>query len=260
MSQGSPLIPFGRGVLVTGSERGIGLEAARVFAKAGCDIVLNYPGQGDCAEREASGIMAEFGVKACALKADVAVPDQARKLVQDADSLLGGLDIVVCNAGICRFLSFLEISDEEWNAHIATNLNGSFYVSQEAAKIMVKRGSGGRIILVTSVGSFRSNATQTHYCASKGGQNLLMQGMALELAPHGIIVNAVAPGWIHTDINDASSKDPAVTGPWLSTHCPAGRLGSPSDLGSAFLLLGSRDAGYINGSTITVDGGWSAQL
>lgn len=245
---------------MTGSERGIGLEAARVFAKAGCDVVLNYPGQGDRAEREAERINGEFGVRAWSLRADVGVSSQARKLVHDADLLLGGLDIVVCNAGICRFLPFLEISDEEWDAHVDTNLNGSFSVSQEAAKIMVKRGTGGRIILVTSVGAFRSNATQTHYCASKGGLNLLMQGMALELASHGILVNAVAPGWIHTDINDVSSKDPAVTEPWLHAHCPAGRLGSPSDLGSAFLLLGSRESGYINGSTITVDGGWSAQL
>jgi L-rhamnose 1-dehydrogenase len=260
MDQGFALTPFGRRVLVTGSDRGIGLEAARVFAKSGCDVVLNYESVGDRAETEAARIIDEFGTKAWALKADVSVASQARQLVRDADSLLGGLDIVVCNAGICRFFPFLEISDAEWDAHIATNLTGSFSVAQEAAKIMLGHGTGGRIILVTSVGAFRSNATQTHYCASKGGLHLLMQGMALELGPRGILVNAVAPGWIHTDINDTPSKDPSVTTPWLEAHCPVGRLGSPSDLCSAFLVLGSREGGYINGTTITVDGGWSAQL
>jgi L-rhamnose 1-dehydrogenase len=173
---------------------------------------------------------------------------------------MGGLDIVVCNAGICRFLPFLEISDEEWLGHLGTNLSGSFYVAQESAKLMVSQNTGGRIILVTSVGAFRSNATQTHYCATKGGQHLLMQGMALELAPYGILVNAVAPGWIHTEINDGHSSNPAVTAPWLEAHCPVGRLGMPRDLDSSFLFLASRETSYINGTTITIDGGWSAQL
>jgi NAD(P)-dependent dehydrogenase (short-subunit alcohol dehydrogenase family) len=133
-------------------------------------------------------------------------------------------------------------------------------VAQEGAKIMLQQGSGGRIIFTTSVGAFRSNGTQTHYCTTKGGQNLLMQGMALELAPHGITVNAVAPGWIHTDINDGPSRDPDITGPWIRSRCAAGRLGQVEDLKGAYLLLASKEASYINGSTITVDGGWLAQL
>jgi NAD(P)-dependent dehydrogenase (short-subunit alcohol dehydrogenase family) len=260
MIQGLSLTPYGKRVLVTGSDRGIGLSAARAFAKSGCDVVLNYPDQSDRGEEESRRIIRDFGVRAWALKADLSISSQARQLVREAAVLLGGLDIVVCNAGICRFLPFLEVSDEEWLGHVGTNLNGSFYVSQEAAKLMVSQSTGGRIIMVTSVGAFRSNSTQTHYCATKGGQHLLMQGMALELAPLGILVNAVAPGWIHTEINDGNSSNPAVTGPWLDAHCPVGRLGTPQDLDSTFLLLASREASYINGATITIDGGWAAQL
>ncbi len=152
------------------------------------------------------------------------------------------------------------MSDEEWLRHLNTNLSGTFYVAQEAAKIMIAQGAGGRIIFTTSVGAFRSNGTQTHYCATKGGQNLLMQGMALELGRYGITVNAVAPGWIHTDINDAPSRDSDITGPWIKAHCAVGRLGQGEDLKGSYLLLASKEASYINGSTITVDGGWLAQL
>jgi NAD(P)-dependent dehydrogenase (short-subunit alcohol dehydrogenase family) len=250
----------GNKVLITGGDRGIGLAAAEAYAKAGCNIVLNAFGAPDKAETEARRLAEAFGVSASSFPADVGDPLAARSMTRNAAERLGGLDIVVCNAGICHFKPILELTDEEWLRHLQTNLSGTFYVAQEAAKIMVAQGTGGRIIFTTSVGAFRSNGTQTHYCATKGGQSLLMQGMALELGPHGITVNAVAPGWIHTDINDAASRDPAVFEPWLRAHCPVGRLGGGKDVQGAYLFLASREAAYINGSTITIDGGWMAQL
>jgi NAD(P)-dependent dehydrogenase (short-subunit alcohol dehydrogenase family) len=222
--------------------------------------VLNSFGAPDKAEAEARRLAESFGVSAYSLEADVGDPLAARAMTRRAAELLGGLDIVVCNAGICHFKPILEVSDEEWLRHLNTNLSGTFYVAQEAAKIMIAQGAGGRIIFTTSVGAFRSNGTQTHYCATKGGQNLLMQGMALELGRYGITVNAVAPGWIHTDINDAPSRDSDITGPWIKAHCAVGRLGQGEDLKGSYLLLASKEASYINGSTITVDGGWLAQL
>ena len=169
-------------------------------------------------------------------------------------------DIAISNAGICRFTPFLEIDDETWTRHAAVNFNGGFYVGQQAARHMARQGRGGRIVFTTSVGALRANGTQTHYCATKGGLRLLAQGMALELAPHGITVNCIAPGWIHTDINDAASRDTTAVTPWLKANCPSGRLGRPDDLKAAVLFLTSTEAGYVTGSTVTVDGGWNAQL
>ena len=125
---------------------------------------------------------------------------------------------------------------------------------------MVAAGKGGRIIFTTSIGAIRSNATQTHYCATKGGLHVLSQGMAIELGRYGITVNCIAPGWMHTDINDAESRNEAAVKPWVESHVSVGRLGKPTDMKAAVLFLASREAEYVNGATISVDGGWNAQL
>lgn len=251
---------FGTRALITGGSRGIGAAYAEALAESGCSLVLNHCGDGDNA-RQLCRRLGTISSSPChEMDADVANPHAAREMVHRAASLLGGLDIIVSNAGICRFTPFLDVTDEMWSRHIGVNLNGAFHVTQEAAKIMVAAGHGGRIVMTTSVGAFRSNATQTHYCATKGGLDLLMQGMALELGPYGITVNAIAPGWIHTDINDAQSCDTAAVSPWLKTHCPLGRLGRPGDLKAALHFLVSREASYVTGTTVSVDGGWNAQL
>lgn len=252
--------PIGKHVLVTGASRGIGLAAAEAFAEAGCDVAINSFGDAARLEAAATAIADRYRVRAFAVEADVADPSSARGMVRRAAELLGRLAIVVCNAGICDFKPFLDLSDGDWKKHVGINLDGAFYVSHEAAKILVAQGRGGRIIFTTSVGAVRSNATQSHYCATKGGLHVLMQGMALELGRLGINVNAVAPGWIHTEINHEASTTPEITDPFLKGRCALGRLGEAEDVKGAYVFLGSKESAYVNGSTITVDGGWLAQL
>ena len=250
----------GTRALVTGGSRGIGLASVEVLARAGCDVVINHFKDAAKAERECQRLHKETGRVLYHIDADVGDRTSARAMVEKAATLLGGLEILHSNAGICAFTPFMEIDDAMWQRHIDTNLSGAFYVGQTAARLMLDAGVQGRIIFTTSVGAFRSNPTQTHYCATKGGLHLLALGMALELGRHGITVNCIAPGWIHTDINDAQSRNQDAVGPWLEANCAAGRLGLPRDLQAAVLFLAGEDAAYVNGATITVDGGWNAQL
>lgn len=252
--------PHGKSVIVTGGSRGIGLAAAEAFASVGCNLAITGQKETPRLLETAAEIAAKHNVRAIGIGADVADSKAIRGAVRRAAEALGGLDIAVMNAGICEFKPIMDVTDGDWLKHVGVNFNGAFYAAQETARVMLGQGRGGRIIFTGSVGAFRSNATQTHYCATKGGMHLLMQGLALELAPHGINVNAVAPGWIHTDINDEMSREPELTAAWIKANCPVGRLGGVEDLKGAYLLLGSKEASYINGSTITVDGGWMAQL
>lgn len=249
----------GKKALVTGSSRGIGLGTATALLAEGCEVVLNSYCDTEKAEAEVQRLRG-LGYRVSHIDANVGDPIPARAMVREAAARMGGLDIVHSNAGICHFMPFLEISDAEWRLHQATNYDAGFFVGQEAAKIMVERGRGGRIIFTTSTGAFRSNQTQTHYCATKGGLHLLALGMALELGAYGITVNCLAPGWIHTDINDAASRDTAVVGPWLQWNAAIPRLGRPQDCGGTVAFLASDDAAYVTGCTIFVDGGWNAKL
>jgi NAD(P)-dependent dehydrogenase (short-subunit alcohol dehydrogenase family) len=250
----------GRRAVVTGGSRGIGLAIAEALATAGADVVLTHLGDAERARHESQRLSTAIGRRVSHVDADVGDYDAARAMIDRAAETLGGLDLCVSNAGICHFAPFLEIDRGNWERHVSTNFTGGFNVTQRAAQVMAAQGTGGRIVFTTSVGAFRSNATQTHYCATKGGLQALALGMAIELAPLGITVNCIAPGWIHTDINDAASRDTAAVKPWLEWNCPAGRLGVPRDCGGAAVFLCSKEAGYITGATITVDGGWNAKL
>lgn len=251
---------FGTRALVTGGSRGLGLAGAEALAAAGCDVVLNHFRDGEKAETECQRLSKATGRSVSHIDADVGMAASARAMVSEAIERLGGIDIVYSNAGICQFTPFLDLDDETWQHHIDVNFNAGFWVTQAAARHMVKQGTGGRILFTTSVGAFRSNPTQTHYCATKGGLHLLAMGMADELGRFGITVNCIAPGWMHTDINDSQSRDESLVKPFLASNVSVGRLGKPEDLKGAVLFLTSREAAYVNGATISVDGGWNAQL
>ncbi len=250
----------GNRVLITGGSRGIGLSYAKAFAGQGCDLVINHHDDDEKARKESRLLQEQTGVRVFDINLDVGCHGNAEKLINETIRLLGGVDIMISNAGICELTPYLDITYDSWMRHMNVNLNGPFLLTQLAAKQMIRQGAGGRIIVTTSVGAFRSNPRQTHYCATKGGLNLLAMGMALELGEYDITVNCIAPGWIHTDLNDKESRDTETITAWIDTHCAVGRLGKPRDHESAVLFLASKEADYITGSTIFVDGGWSAQL
>ena len=171
----------------------------------------------------------------------------------------GRLDIAVCNAGIEIKRPFLEVTDEEWERVIAVNLYGAFVVSQAAARQMVEQGGGGKLIYTSSVHEDIPFPGYTAYCASKGGVRMLMRNLAIELAPHRINVNNIAPGAIATPINQAVLDDPEAKEGALS-EIPWGRFGRPEEVAAVAAFLASAEADYVTGSTYYVDGGLTQQV
>lgn len=244
----------GRRALVTGAgSDGIGRAVARALAEAGADVAIHYLDQHEGAAALADEI-AVMGRHAQTFAADLGDPGAARGMVRAATEALGGLDILVCCAATLARLPFLEITDDAWDRVHKVNLHGSFAVAQEVARGMAGRGSGGRIIFISSVNQDHPTPELAHYAASKGGLRMLARSMALELAPQGITVNMVAPGTVETDINRAALADPAFRARKLSL-IPMNRVADPAEIAGAVLYLAGGTAGYVTGATITIDGG-----
>lgn len=240
--------------LVTGADSdGIGRAVALALAEAGADVALHWYRSRDKAE-ELAGLIAGMGRRTVLVEADMADPQQARVAVRMAGEALGGLDILVCNAARIQRKAFLDITDEDWTAVHAVNLHGYFACAQEAARLMVAQGRGGRIVMVSSVNQAHANPDIAHYVASKGGVMMLARAMALELAAHAITVNLVAPGTIETDINRHMLVDPEFRARKLAP-VPMRRAGTPEDVAGAVAYLASSQAAYVTGATIVVDGG-----
>ena len=244
----------GTTALVTGTDSdGIGRAIALGLAEVGADLALHWYRDEGRVEALAETIRG-MGRRAVVLQADVGIPAAARSMVREAAASLGGLAITVSNAGMIQRKALLEITDDDWDRVHAVNLRGAFAVAQESARCMIAAGAGGRIVLVSSVNQAHANPDIAHYVASKGGVMMLGRAMALELAPHGITVNLVAPGTIETDINRHMLADPAFRAQKLA-GVPLHRAGTPDDVAGAVLYLASRAAAYVTGSTVTVDGG-----
>ena len=244
----------GKRALVTGAgSDGIGRAIAEALAAEGADVAAHYYGDGTAA-LELAGKLRACGRRAVALSADLADPKEARALIRRAIDELGALDVVVCCAAVLSRVPFLDLTDAEWDRVHAVNLRGYFAVGQEAARHMVARSSGGRIIMVGSVNQATVNRGIAHYAATKGGVMQLAKAMALELAPTGVTVNLIAPGTIETDLNRQFLADPRNRRAKLGL-IPMERLGRPQDVAGAAVFLAGDSAAYVTGATIVVDGG-----
>jgi len=239
-------------VLVTGAQRGIGRAIAVRFGKAGADVAINYFDDKPAAEAAAAEIVA-MGRRATTIGADIAKPEEARRLVADAERALGPLDVLVNNAAIFPRAPFLELTEEMWDAVLDTNLKSTFVCAQEAARRMVAAKRKGVIVNISSGAPYRGSQRATAYMASKLGIVGLTRGMARELAPHGIRVNAIAPGVTNTAMPRLGNTEEGLAA--IGRNNPTGRLAEPEDIADVVVFLASEDARYVVGQLIHVNGG-----
>jgi gluconate 5-dehydrogenase len=246
----------GRVALVTGAYRGLGFAIANGLAQAGATVVLN--GRKPDALAVAAKVLTDAGLRASTRVFDVTDADAVRAGVAAIEGELGHLDILVNNAGIQRRNAFVEFKQQDWDDIIATNLTAPFLVSQAALPGMIAR-KRGKIIHIASLMSDLARPTVVPYTAAKGGVRQLTRGMAVELAPHNIQVNAIAPGYFATEMNRALI-DNVEFNAWVCKRTPAGRWGEPPEIAGLAVFLASAAANYITGQLITIDGGMSVAL
>ncbi len=239
-----------RVAIITGSSRGIGRATALVFARTGYRVVVNYNHNREQAEQVLQEIEA-LGSNGILLGADVSKAQEARDLIEKSVKEFGRVDVLVNNAGINHDQLMLRIQDEEWERVINTNLSSAFYCSRAAVKHMFKKRFG-RIINISSVVGISGNAGQTHYSAAKSGLLGLTLSIAQEYGNRGITANAVAPGFIESDMTASLSPEQRQQ---ILSGIAVGRLGKPEDVAALVLFLASDEAAYINGQVIRVDGG-----
>jgi 3-oxoacyl-[acyl-carrier protein] reductase len=238
----------GRAALVTGGSRGIGRAVCALLSRLGARVAVGYHRD----EAAAAEAVREAGGGAFALRADLADPDQARVLVDESVRRLGTLDVVVVNHGIWKHAPIESMTAEQWAETQQVNLASAWAVCQQAARHMIPRRSGAMILVASTAGQ-RGEAEYAHYAASKGGMLALTKSLAAELAPHGIRVNGVAPGWVVTDM----TRD-ALAGPGAAAalaRIPLGRAGTPEEIAGPVAFLASDLASYMYGEILAVNGG-----
>jgi 3-oxoacyl-[acyl-carrier protein] reductase len=240
--------------LVTGGSRGIGKAIVQALAKEGAKVAFVYRGSQSAADQLQQEIAAAGGT-AKAWQGDVADPATAQQIVDGVLADWGRIDILVNNAGVIRDGLFVRMEPDDWNAVLATNLNGTFNFCRAVAQQMALKQRSGRIINVSSVAADHVNAGQTNYAASKGAVNAFTRALAVELGSRSVTVNAVAPGFIETDMSEAIRAKAGET--IAKKLVPVRRLGKPEDIAGVVVFLAGPSAGYITGQVITVDGGLS---
>jgi 3-oxoacyl-[acyl-carrier protein] reductase len=240
----------GKTAVITGASRGIGKAIAIRFGKAGANLVLNYRSNDEAMDALLE-VLEKEGIKAVKAKGDVSNSDDAKELMKIAKDTFGSLDILVNNAGITKDKLIIQMKEEDFDSVIRVNLKGSYNCIKHAAKIMMKQRSG-KIVNMASVVGVTGNAGQINYSASKAGVIGMTKSAARELAARNITVNAVAPGFIETDMTkDLVEK----AGEGMLSGIPLGRLGSPEDIAEAVAFLASDAANYVTGQVLNVDGG-----
>lgn len=240
----------GKTAIITGASRGIGAEIAKRFAEAGANVVVNYSGSQQKAEAVVGAINGNGG-KAIAVKANVSDSEAVKAMVEETMSTFGTVDILVNNAGITRDNLMMRMKDDEWDDVINTNLKGVFVCTKAVTRQMMKQRSG-RIVNIASIVGVMGNAGQANYVASKAGVIGLTKTTARELASRGITANAVAPGFITTDMTDQLNEEIQKS---MMSQIPLGRFGKPEEVAKAALFLASDEASYMTGQTLHLDGG-----
>jgi len=243
----------GKVALVTGSSRGLGAGMAVALAGAGADIAL-HASEKPPSDTELS-ISSTTGRRTESLTADLEDRAAADRLVADTLSRFGRIDILVNNAGIIRRQPAAEHSDEIWDSVIEVNLSSVFRLCRAVGRHMIERGGGGKIVNIASMLSFQGGITVPSYAAAKGGISQLTKALANEWAPHGINVNAIAPGYMETD-NTVALREDAGRNQQILARIPAGRWGTPADMAGAIVFLSSNASNYLHGHILVVDGGW----
>ncbi len=238
--------------IVTGASRGIGAAAVKELAKLGFSVVINY----NRSEKKAFNVLNEIkknGGDGITFKADISKPDEVKSMISFAVQKYGKIGILVNNAGIAQQKLFTDITQEDWNRMVATNLSGTFYCCQAVLPYMIHEKQG-KIINVSSIWGTVGASCEVHYSAVKAGIIGLSKALAKEVAPSGITVNCVAPGCIMTDMltNDLSEETISV----LAEETPLGRIGTPDDVAKAVAFLAGENSDFITGQVIGVDGGF----
>ena len=241
---------MGKVALVTGAARGIGKEIALTLAKAGAAVIVNYNGSKERAEAVVKEIE-DMGGNALAYKCNVADEEESATMVKDVLTQYGKVDILVNNAGITRDNLIMRMTDADYDAVLDTNLKGAFHMIRHLSRAFIKQRSG-KIINISSVSGVMGNAGQANYAASKAGLIGLTKSVARELAGRNICVNAVAPGFIQTEMTEVLSGSVQEN---LKQMIPLGKMGSPKDVANMVLFLAGENSNYITGQVIHVDGG-----
>ena len=234
-------------ILISGGSRGIGRACVENFVKNGDSVAFIYKSNHDAARSlaETTG--------AYAICADISSPDEAKRAADEAISRLGGIDVLINNAGISQIKLFTDITDADWSAMISTNLSSAFYLTRASLPSMISQKSG-RIINIGSMWGKVGASCEVHYSASKAALRGMTLALAKEVGPSNITVNAIEPGVIATDMNSALSEDILAE---LADETPLGRIGSPCDVASLAQFLASESASFITGQIIGVDGGFA---
>ena len=240
----------GKTVLVTGSTRGIGRAIAEEFAKHGANVIISGTVR-ERAEEVAKELAEKYGVKTLGVGMDVSDPQSVENAFKEINAAFGGVDILVNNAGITRDTLFLRMKPEDWQRVLDVNLTGTFLVTKQVVRHMTKK-RWGRIINISSVVGFTGNVGQVNYATTKAGLIGFTKSLAKELAPRNVLVNAVAPGFIETDMTETLKEEIKEE---YRKQIPLGRFGKPEEVARVVLFLASPMADYITGETIHVNGG-----
>ena len=236
----------GKNALITGASGGIGGAIAKSLSKMGANIVIS-----GTREEKLQSLKSEISGKCEILTCNLSDIEQVENLFAKAEEFFGSIDILVCNAGITKDNLIIRIKNEDWDDVLNINLKSTFILNKNAATKMIRR-KFGRIINISSVVGVSGNPGQANYCASKAGMIGMGKSIAMDVAKRGVTINAVAPGFIATDMTEALNDKQKVT---INDKIPAGKMGSVDDIASAVCYLASNEAGYVTGQTLHVNGG-----